>query len=536
MVINSRKKKECVLLLLCIGCLLVLVKGHILGKAGMVQMSVPVMSADRIENLTQGMKKGEASSYPLYFNGHEIAYDCVDDIYYNTQNMGNHFWSGQIGSDVGRLYWQGDDFFALFDEALEQGHVFSLYCVDEDNETWCDYRVVFTGMPTMMIDTVNGADIGDEILAAQMQLCDLKFPGKEYLHSACQVAIRGDSSRRFDKQGYKLVLNEKLSLLGMRTDEDWILAALYDDDGLIHTKFSYDIWRDIAKDNSVKKDDGTTMEFVELFCNDTYLGVYGLIERIDAKELSLKGSENDILYKCSGYELPDESLGWAYGLENAYGIKYPKEYDSGEWLPLKEYLEVFASEEGITDYEKARSMLNMENAIDHNIFTILSYGHDNYLRKNTFYLAEWGGKKNPGYTMIKIPWDCNVTWGIVWRYGLEFNNTIYEPERITDPNLWSSDMKALFRCYPDEIASLTQKRWEYLREDILDKERLLRMLDEEFAYLHGSGAYDRNYRLWPNGTEYWDDSYIYEYVEGRLEYLDVYFQDPYLDEVPALDY
>lgn len=94
----------------------------------------------------------------------------------------------------------------------------------------------------------------------------------------------------------------------------------------------------------------------------------------------------------------------------------------------------------------------------------------------------------------------------------------------------------MFRCYPDEIASLTQKRWEYLREDILDKERLLRMLDEEFAYLHGSGAYDRNYRLWPNGTEYWDDSYIYEYVEGRLEYLDVYFQDPYLDEVPALDY
>ena len=59
MVINSRKKKECVLLLLCIGCLLVLVKGHILGKAGMVQMSVPVMSADRIENLTQGMKKGK---------------------------------------------------------------------------------------------------------------------------------------------------------------------------------------------------------------------------------------------------------------------------------------------------------------------------------------------------------------------------------------------------------------------------------------------------------------------------------------------
>ena len=97
-------------------------------------------------------------------------------------------------------------------------------------------------------------------------------------------------------------------------------------------------------------------------------------------------------------------------------------------------------------------------------------------------------------------------------------------------------MKALFQCYPDEIACLMKERWKYLREDILSRERLLRMLDEDFAYLHGSGAYDRNYRLWPNGTEYWDDSYIYEYLEGRLEFLDGYFEAPYLDEVLTLDY
>ena len=533
---NSRKRKKYILLLLCFCSLFALLQGYLSGKAGTVQMSAAVLSADKIEAMTQGMKKCETSSYPLDFNGHGIAYDSADDIYYITQNMENHFWNGKIGSSGGRLFWREDTFFARFDEALEQGHVFRLYCVDRKKAAWCEYQIVFTGMPAMMIDTINGEKIGDELVGAQMCLFDLKFPGKEYLQSTCQVAIRGDSSRRFDKKGYKLVLDEKLSLLGMRTDEDWILAALYDDDGLIHTKFSYDVWRDIAKDNSVKKDDGTTMEFVELFCNDTYLGVYGLVERIDAKELSLNGSEKDILYKCRGCDLPDESLGWAYGLENAYGIKYPKEYDSAEWLPLKEYLDVYASEEGITDYEKARSMINMENAIDHNIFMILSYGHDNYLRKNTFYLAEWGGKTNPGYTMIKIPWDCNVTWGIVWRYGLEFNNTIYEPERITDPNLWSSDMKALFQCYPDEIAGLMKERWKYLREDILSRERLLRMLDEDFAYLHGSGAYDRNYRLWPNGTEYWDDSYIYEYLEGRLEFLDGYFEAPYLDKVLTLDY
>ena len=97
-------------------------------------------------------------------------------------------------------------------------------------------------------------------------------------------------------------------------------------------------------------------------------------------------------------------------------------------------------------------------------------------------------------------------------------------------------MKALFLCRPDEIGELMRRRWSELRRDILSQERLVAMLDGEFSYLHGSGAYDRNYRLWPNGTAYWDDRYIYEYVEGRLAYLDGYFEAPWLDETPALDY
>lgn len=54
------------------------------------------------------------------------------------------------------------------------------------------------------------------------------------------------------------------------------------------------------------------------------------------------------------------------------------------------------------------------------------------------------------------------------------------------------------------------------------------MLDEDFAYLHASGAYERNYRRWPEGMDYWKEDYIYEYVEGRLIWLDTYFKEPYL--------
>lgn len=84
----------------------------------------------------------------------------------------------------------------------------------------------------------------------------------------------------------------------------------------------------------------------------------------------------------------------------------------------------------------------------------------------------------------------------------------------------------MYRRYPDEIENLTRKRWQQLRKDVLSKERLFAMLDEEFTYLHGSGAYDRNYIRWEeHGREKWKDEYIYEYVEGRLAFLDSFYQD-----------
>lgn len=532
----SKIRRKHFLLFFCIVCLLgPVLAGCIFDETGSIRLSVPALAVDKLQNML-GEDYSEYAVRPtLYFDGQVLAYDSADDVYYITQSMDAGSFSGSLSSSEGELYWQRDGYFSEFADALAQGHLFLLYCVNEETKNWCSYRVLFSGMPIMVIETQDGGMIRDDVCEAKMRLFDLKFPGREYMSASCQTRIRGATSRGFDKKGYKLVLDEKLSLLGMRRDDDWILSALYDDAGLIHNKFSYDVWREIARDNSVKKDDGTTMEYVELFCNDTYLGVYGLTERIDAKELSL-GDTEDILYKCFGTDLPEESEEWLPVLEQEYDIKYPDEYDFSQWTPLKKYLEVFTAKDGVADYEQAVSLLNMENAVDHNLFILLSYGCDNYQWKNNFYLAEWGGNADPDYTIIKVPWDCNATWGNFWRSGSEFNNTIYEPERITDPNLWSEDMKALFLCRPDEIGTRMRERWSELRRGVLSQERLVGMLDDDFSYLHGSGAYDRNYRLWPNGTSYWDDDYIYEYVEGRLRYLDDYWEAPYLDEVLTLDY
>ena len=487
-------------------------------------MSVATIDTDELETLLAGLK--ETSDKPeISFNDHDLAYDQPGGLYYVTQNMKNDRWDGFFASSRGKLYWKDDLYFTKCAAALAEGHVFSLYCVDEAGGSYCSYPIVFTGMPMMVIKTETGAPIEDDAQDAVMWVSDMKFAGREYQSSDCEVNVRGQASKAYEKKGYKLELDRKLSLLGMRRDEDWILSALYDDDGLIHNKLSYDVWRNIASDNTVAKDDGTTMEYVELFCNDEYMGVYGLTERIDAKELSL--DKSDILYKCSGFDMPDTTIPEDFGLSASYSVEWPKEYNSDTWVPLKNYLELFDTEE-ITDYDAPRASLNMENAIDYNIFIILTRACDNYTRKNTFFVADYNNSGG-GYSIIKVPWDCNATWGDGLYKG-NINRQLYNPDWMYCAYVWSYDIKAMYQCYPDEIQKLMLARWQELRQDVLSEERLLGMLDEEFSYLHDSGAYDRNYVRWnEHGREHWKDEYIYEYVSGRLAFLDTYFPDIYFD-------
>ncbi len=493
-------------------------------------LAVRALDSDRLQSfLSELQETGERPA--LSFNDHAVAYDAASDRYFVTQDMHSGTWGGALMADAGELYWQEDACFEEYGRAIAEGHCFTLYGIDREKGSYCTYDVVFTGMPVMVIETATGAEIGDELQTAKVRISDMKFAGKEYQSTDCQVAVRGHSSRRFPKQSYKLELDRKMSLLGMRRDEDWILTALYDDDGLIHNKFAYDVWRAIASDNSDPKDGGTTMEYVELFNNNVYMGVYGLTERIDAKELSLE--KNDILYKCRGFATPDESIPEDFGLSVDYDIKYPKEQNRNTWLPIKEYLDIFTADE-IEDYEAAKTLLHMENAIDYNIFIILTRACDNYTRKNTFFVAEYD-RQNGKYVISKVPWDCNATWGDGLYKG-NLDRKLYNASWAYCAYVWSEDMKQLYRCKPEEIQELTLARWKELRQDILSKDRLYGMLDENFAYLHNSGAYDRNYVRWEeHGREHWEDAYIYEYVENRLRFLDTYFEAPYFDEEPLAE-
>ena len=486
-------------------------------------MSVKVLKTAEEEHFIKDGKK-EVLKAQILYNGFPVVYEESSNTIYISQNLYKDRWTGKLKASNGRLKIKEDEFVDKKAEALEKGHAFTLYWYDE--EAYWKYNLVFTGMPMISLKTENFENESTEIWAGTVEVYDSYRTGMEYHKSDCTFNIRGGSTRSFPKKGYKVeLINEKTSFEGMRKDDDWILNSLYDDAGLIHNMTSMKVWDEITEYNTVKGDGGFNGEYAEVFINGEYNGVYLLSERIDEKELSL--NKNDKLYKCRAMRIPQEhnyTNKDTDDLRPIFLLKYPKEDIEENWEPLKEWVDCFLKLD-VEEYEEAEKLLNLENALDYNIFCLLIGGGDN-TRKNVFFTAQY--QDNGTYKFVKNPWDLNATWGNHWIGNADSNNTLYEEDYYKNVRNWSGDISTLYFMNEARISEVLYERWKELRQNlVITEEKMDKILDEQFAYLYGSGAYLRNYSKWPHGHEYWKDEYIYDYVEKRIAFLDKYFQELY---------
>lgn len=484
-------------------------------------LSVTVLPMEQIEALSSG--KEETLIEPVItFNGRPIAYDSGQNMLLIPQSLSNNDFEGILDISNGSLYFLEDEGFHDKATSISENRVFRLFLIT-DTQTWM-YNVYFTGMPVAFLSSDSEPDEQGTTLG-NIWIYDPYRSSATYQYSDCNWHKRGATTMNYDKASYRLTLNEqKLSFLGLRKDDDWILNALYDDNGLIHNKLSYDVWQEIAHSNSVANDEGISMEYLELFIDNEYRGVYGISERIDKKQLSL--GKNDILYKYRSQEFATEEDYYNIltdDMEPRVTIEYPKSISDNTWNPMKEWISAFGSK-NITDYQEGASLLNMENAIDYNLYNMLIFGMDNTM-KNIYFDARWQSEDH--YQIVKIPWDLNMTWGNSWVDDINCYFNLYQEKNITSPGGWSEDMAVLYTYDSKTVATLLYNRWMTLRKSIITEENIISLLDKEFTYLHSSGAYQRNYQKWPSNGDYWQDEYIYSYVQGRIDFLDKYYAQLY---------
>ncbi|MCI8353772.1 MAG: hypothetical protein HFI47_01625 [Lachnospiraceae bacterium] len=477
-------------------------------------MGAKVLSMEEIDELCEGREeiRGEA---PITLNGGKIAYDEEQNMLLIPQKLQGDF-EGRLWAGEGRLYLAWDEGLEDKDGAMRENRVFRLFHIT-DTSCWM-YNVYFTGMPVMEIRTAREDGQGEFL--GDMWVVDPYHSALQNQSCTASWHKRGATSANYEKASYRLTLTgDKLSLLGMRRDDDWILHALYDDDGLIHNKLSYEVWREIAQSNDVPGDEGISMEYVELFVDGRYQGVYGLSERIDQKSLQME--QEDVLYKCRDQVPPGEDDFYSELTEEmnpVFEMKYPKSVTQEAWEPLRLWTSIFLTDRSYS-FEEGKEILDMENAVDYNLFNLLICGMDNIM-KNIYFRADY--QEDGDYRFVKIPWDLNMTWGSSWIDDISCNFNRYQEKNIDSPNGWTEDMYVLYEQNPEEIGGLLAGRWEQLREGIITKESLLRKADTEIEYLRASGAAVRNGQRWPPQNDYWKDEYLYEYIDGRIDFLDEY--------------
>ena len=488
----------------------------------------------------------------LAFSGEQLPYDRNTSTFYLPLNMETDTWeSGQLTSLASgvSLIFEEDFTGADKQETIKNGTKFRFYAVRDGEYQECWLTV--TGLSVVSIETEADADA--EIFGGSAYFWDSSTKVDWTSSSILEANIRGNTSRTYEKKGYKLslkkqnkngeIVEDKKSLFGLRNDDEWLLNAMYSDSSKIRDKLSADIWAEIGayQEEFPEAYFGTRMTYVEVFCNHEYWGLYVLMEPVDSKQLDRtkegEGGQEEYSYKSvtpqdvSTEELLNQE---AYG-ETLSGFELKGSHtviDRTSWEPLLSYLELRDLSDDEAFAAAASELTDREGALDIWIYLQAVLGIDNR-GKNMYYVAKNRGNRQVVYF---APWDMDITWGDalsegtgdnVWDVGLF---TALYSERIN----WSFGDR-LIELDVDGSCDYVSERWKELRQGVLSDESLTEEIDGLIHQVRDSGALERDAERWPDSNSGQDYELFVRMALYRMKILDYYF-DGNLEEYMGLGY
>ena len=148
----------------------------------------------------------------------------------------------------------------------------------------------YAGLPRLVIETEDFAGIRDREteIPSHLQIYGEKAPESEVY--VLTVRGRGNSSFKMPKYGLKLEFKDKVKLFGMPKNRDWALIANYGDK--THLR-NYMITR-LSEWLGAKYT--PRMQFVEVYLNRKYMGLYLLSETIKVAKNRVNIDENDTTF------------------------------------------------------------------------------------------------------------------------------------------------------------------------------------------------------------------------------------------------
>ncbi|MCF8412202.1 MAG: CotH kinase family protein [Melioribacteraceae bacterium] len=415
------------------------------------------------------------------------------------------------------------------------------------NSIFAQVEFSSSNLPIIKINTFGSEIVDEPKIDAQM---DIIHNGDDSTNSIDDYAnvfsgkigieIRGWSSQqRFPKKQYAFETrksdgeNLNVSLLGLPSENDWILSAPYSDKTLMRNVLAYKIANDLGGYASRTK-------FCELVLNDEYMGVFVLMEKIkrDNNRVNIKKlTENDIdgVDLTGGYIIRIDKDTLSNELNGFYSEYLP--YDNA-WQKIY-YQYYYPSDDDILPIQREYiydHMNRFETVLNSKDYNEIFGGVYDYIDINSFvdyFIVNEIGRNIDSYRLSTYLYkdrndvDSTLKAGPVWDMNLAFGNARYNDGEKDFG--WQVDYSGTSRYQnPFWISKLfhdplvfnkISQRWRNLRAGKLHVDSLIQYIESTAAYLNE--AQERNFKRWPVLDTYvWPNFFIGENYREELDFLE----------------
>jgi hypothetical protein len=345
------------------------------------------------------------------------------------------------------------------------------------------------------------------------------------------IEIRGSTSQTLPKKPYGLttlksdnVSNNNVSLLGMPSENDWILNSLAFDPSLIRDYLSYNLSNNIGNY-------AARTAYCEVVINGIYVGLYLLQEKIKSNTnrvnvLKIGTSDTTVPAVTGGYiTKTDKTTGgdpiaWtmsSYQGDASFIHELPKPasvtseqntYIHDQFLKLERAANA-GNADLITGYP---SVIDVPSFVDFMLINELASNVDAY-QISTFYHKDKEGKLRAGPV-----WDFNLTFGNdLFQWGFDRSKTdIWQFSNGDNEGakFWTDLFKdATFKCY-------MAKRWNDLIQSgqPINESQISLFIDQTVIYINE--AIVRENQKWstiPNHSQ--EISAIKSFISNRISWM-----------------
>ncbi len=508
------------------------------------RVNIPVISEEKAQKIENELaEQSDAMKFDLKFAGEALAYDSAGKTYFLPLSMENEQWeAGSFEADNGvEIYFLQDFTEENKLHLMKENRALPFLAVSDSG--YGRFFLKLTGLPVLSFAGTEQMTESGEILF-EMSLYDTEHEGDWVKRSLTTSTLRGNTSLNYEKKSLRLKLKkqaedgtyekENKNLLGIRSDDDWILNSLYADNSRIRDKLAMDLWQEVgAFNNPYGQNFGVNGEYVEVFINEGYAGIYLLTHPVDRKQLGMDSVSSQIaagkdivesIYKKKytaswqaadfAGELPDPNMPDYRGGFYLKGDTILQ--NEQEWEPLRELATCIESEDAVFKAQIGR-LADVSNILDNWLFFQAIAGFDNE-NKNVYYVTRQKDMGSYGYF---IPWDMNISFGAVYAENQYYcEETMSETDTVVafQPGMRLVELDAA------DSREIVKEKWMTWRTDVFSTESIMNKMDALASLLAESGAMEREMQRWPEGNADPDIRFMKEFTQKRLEFMDAYVE------------